>query len=157
MQSVQIDNFGYALPLNAIMGVIENMLGRANDAQAESDLVTKHGHGYYKCMLGISVAETDHTAVYDEATGTLTMRSTVKVIKVDPASETGGASDGILLENDEILSMEINGVKRDIYRKYQLGDLLAYANKGDIARITVRRGGVVTTVEVPLNKVLFFR
>ena len=62
----------------------------------------------------------------------------------------GSAADGYILAGDKILTVEINGIKREIYRKYQIGELLLYAKKGDIAVVTVLREGRQVRLEIPL-------
>ena len=61
------------------------------------------------------------------------------------------------LKGDVLVSIEINGVKRNMFRKYQPGDILLYARKGDIAVITVNRNGEILTLEVPLNNVVYMK
>lgn len=151
-QSVTVDNFGYALPINAVMGLVNNLLARAADSQTNDD-VYFNGYGYYKCQLGISVTDADGYADYDEKTGTVTSRAHVTVTGV----MEDGASHGILKEGDVLVSIEINGVKRNMFRKYQPGDILLYARKGDIAGITVNRNGEILTLEVPLNNVVYMK
>lgn len=64
-QSVTVDNFGYALPINTVMGLMDNLLARAADTETHDD-VYFNGYGYYKCQLGLSVADVDGYADYDE-------------------------------------------------------------------------------------------
>ena len=58
---------------------------------------------------------------------------------------------GTVLSGDVVMTVEINGVKRNITRMYQIGDTLLYAARGDVAKVTVLRGGETITVEIPLN------
>lgn len=64
-QSVTVDNFGYALPINTVMGLVDNLLARAADTETHDD-VYFNGYRYYKCQLGLSVADVDGYADYDE-------------------------------------------------------------------------------------------
>lgn len=152
-QSATVDNMGYALPLNAVMGVVHNLLTRADDNSIYGDSVSVSGFGYNKCLLGITVKETDGYADYDPQTGLVTSKSNVVVVS---ASETG-VSYGIIMEGDVIKSVEVCGIKRDIFRKYQIGDLLLYAKHGDVAKVTLVRDGIETTVEVALTSTTYMK
>lgn len=145
-QSVTVDNMGYALPLNAVLGVVNNLLTRAEDTTVYDDEVSAAGFGFNKCLLGVTVRETGNYADYDEVTGLITGKSVVEATEVTP----GSAADGYILAGDKILTVEINGIKREIYRKYQIGELLLYAKKGDIAVVTVLREGQQVRLEIPL-------
>jgi len=138
---------GYALPLNVVLGTVENLMRRAENKAPINDQVTTNNHGYNKCLLGITVRATENIAEYDEESGLLTYRQVITVMEV---SETG-ASKGYLLAGDVVMTVEINGVKRNIARMYQIGDTLLYAARGDVAKVTVLRGGETITVEIPLN------
>ena len=152
-QSSTVDNMGYALPLNAVMGVVHNLLTRYEDDSIYGDNVSVAGYGFNKCMLGVTVRETGNYAEYDEKTGLVTGKSVVEATDVSE----GSAAYGIVMPGDKILSMEINGIKREIYRKYQLGDLLLYAKKGDVAKITVQRNGETMLLEVPLTVTVYMK
>lgn len=150
-QSVTVDNMGYAIPLNVVLGTVHNLLERANDNTFYGDEVYTKGYGYNKCLLGVTVKEINCYADYDEETGLVTGKAEVSVVEVS----SGSAADGYLQAGDIILDMELNGIKRDIYRKYQIGDLLLYGKKGDIAILRVRRDGKVLTVDVPLTVIAY--
>ena len=61
------------------------------------------------------------------------------------------------MPGDKIPSQAINGIKREIDRKDQLGDLLLYAKKGDVAKITVQRNGETMLLEVPLTITVYMK
>ena len=147
-----IDNFGFALPINSVLGVVENMMRRAEATGKIDDKVAKYNHGYNKCMLGISVVDENGYAYVDKTTGTISERSDVVIRSVTE----GGVADGFLEAGDVVLSVEVNGISHDVYRNYQIGDVLMYAQKGDTAYVTVRRNGNVLRVAVPLTSATYY-
>ncbi len=146
-QSVTVDNMGYAIPLNVVLGTVHNLLERAGDNVFRGDEVYVNGYGYNKCLLGVTVREINAYADYDEESGLVTSKAEISVVEVSE----GSAASGYLQSGDIILDMELNGIKRKMYRKYQIGDLLLYGKKGDVAILSVRRGGETITVNIPLT------
>lgn len=146
-QSVTVDNMGFAIPVNVVKGVVSNLMRRENNPPPGVDDVEKNGYGLYKCLLGVTVKAAYSYAYYDAATGLVTDKSVIEVVE----TSEGGAAYGLLKSGDTVLSMEVCGIKREIFRKYQLGDLLLFAAKGDVVTVTVERGGRIIPVQIALN------
>ncbi len=139
-----VENMGYALPVNNAIAVMNNAL--YNGGQVK------------RAMLGISVQTVSSNAVINE-NGKLVI--TEKCVVAEPLQK-GVAAYGILKEGDVLKSITLLDTKGTVLntlaitRLHQVGDLLLDARLNYKAKLVVERMGVETTVEIKLDKESYF-
>ena len=133
-----VENIGYALPSSVVTGITDNIIFYCHESENESVM---------RPMLGISVIVNDSRAVYDEQTAMVNIVETVSVVAVD---ETQLGKD--FRVDDQLLSISINGVSKEVSRQYQLIDMMLNARVGDVVTFTVLRGGEQTELSVTITE-----
>ncbi|MBQ8657549.1 MAG: trypsin-like peptidase domain-containing protein [Clostridia bacterium] len=139
-----VENMGYALPINNAIAVMNNAL--ANDGVVK------------RAMLGISVQTVESKAEIN-ANGKLVI--TQKCVVAEDLS-SGVAAYGKLQKDDVLKSITLlddagKEIKTlAITRLHQVGDLLLNARLNYVAKMTVDRGGVEKTVEIKFDKEAYF-
>ncbi|MBQ8374463.1 MAG: serine protease [Clostridia bacterium] len=119
-----VDNMGYALPINQVLGVIENC--------------TAHGGVVKRAIFGIEVTIVDTSVVLEE-TGRITVKETVQITK-EPT--VGYAAYTQLKVGDIIKSVQINDEEAiAIDRMYYITDILLKVEKGDTVKVVIERNG----------------
>ena len=131
-------NIGYALPSNHVVAVAENIKYYSKNASS---------YKVHKCMLGIEVAVTEVSARYDETTGKIAKLEKVEVTKID---RFAGAY-GYLEDGDVINWIEVDGLRCDVTRLYQVVDTMLYARVGSRVTINVTRNGATVSVTIPVK------
>lgn len=126
-----VDNMGYALPIDQVMAVAENAL--ANGGKVK------------RAYLGVELLVTDSVVTIDETRG-LVVEETVTV---SADAKQGEAAGGKLYEGDVLTLARIgNGETVRITRLYQISDLLLQIRSGDTLTLTVVRNGQDHTVQI---------
>lgn len=121
-------NINYAVPLDIVKPVIENIYHYAN--------------GFVnKITLGVTVQKGDSMYVYDETTGYGKVVSDVNVIEV---AENSIASYLGLKVDDKILAFKVNTNEYELEQFFNLGDFLYGVRAGDVISFKCLRNGVET-------------
>lgn len=121
----EVENIGYALPINQVVSVIEN--------------ITENGVGkVVRAKLGIRVKIAGSNAVFEEGTNRLTIVEKIVVDSVESGSaaavhglQVGDVIKGIRLESGEVL----------FDRMYQSVDYMLNVRKGDKVTYVIERYG----------------
>ncbi len=138
------ENTGYAIPVNHVVSVIENILCYTEKAEEASSPYQK---GFaYKPTLGITVTATSSFARFDENKGVVTTQEKITVLSV----ESGSIWFGRLKENDVLTSLS---VKRDgtttvytLRRADDLGKILYDCREDDRITLTFLRGTIESSL-----------
>ena len=134
----EVENMGYALPINCVKEVVSNVLD--------------NGGKVVRARMGVAVKSQSGKAVYDEETGKLKVVETVVVDEV----EIGYPAFGKLQQGDIIVSVEIGGVNLAVERSFQVIDRMLAIRYGDEMTITVLRGGVHREFTFTFNSANYF-
>lgn len=135
--SEETDNICYALPIDQVMGLVENLLA--------------NGGVFRRAMLGIMTRTYASSAAINE-NGKLIYTEKCKVETVN----NGAAATGKLQVGDEIKSVTVHGVTTNIQRMYMIGEALFAVRKGDVVTLKVLRGGQEIDVEIAFDKDEYF-
>lgn len=133
-----VENMGYALPIDQVMRVVDNILD--------------NGGVCLQARMGVMVQTTSASAVLDSVTGKLKVVETLVISTVS----FGSAASVALSAGDKLVSIEVGGVTYPIERRYHLGEYLLDVRQGDSVKITVLRGGVSVTKTVTFDSSAYF-
>ena len=136
--NTDVENMGYALPINNVKQVVNNIL-------ANNGIVKR-------AMIGIQVSIIDSYAEYDEK-GNLQIIETLHV-SADP--EQGVRADGKLHQGDILKTITIGGTTYDLPRRYLLNDLLLGVRMNDTIEITFERDGQTLTETLVYDSERYF-
>ncbi len=133
-----VDNIAYAIPTAYAINFIENIRYYCDGAENITP---------YKCLLGVTVTAAVSGVIPDNETGDLTIYETVEVSKFTANS----AFRGKLKVGDRLVSVTVDGVKKDITRIHHLIDHVLLARVGSEITIEATRNGepITVTVTVP--------
>lgn len=129
-----VDNIAYAIPISYAKNFAENILYYCGE-----DNTTP-----YKCLLGVTVTAKVMGLAPDPDTGKLVKEELVEVSELTDTSVFSGK----LLEGDVLLSITIDGVKKDITRMHHLIDHVLTAREGSTVALEIERDGTVVTETV---------
>lgn len=129
-----IDNVGYAIPVDIVKKVVDNVL-------ASSDGKVR------RLVFGFKVAAKDSVLAYDAVTDKYYIKETCSVSEIT----TGGLADGVLQIGDVIKTISINGVEKSVNRIYDVSDLMLTVREGDQVKLTVLRGETPVYLEVNVS------
>ncbi len=132
------DNIGYAIPSNVAAAVAENIIYHCNGTTKTS---------VYKYMLGVSVSASDLYTAYDTESGKVYKMETVYIVSL---TNTSAVKD-ILLENDIINSITIDGVKHEVTRTFHVVDSMLNVRADSVVSINVTRGGVTQDISISIK------
>ena len=124
-------NINYAVPLDLVTGVADNILYYANDGDDSTN-------GAYRITLGLSVTADSSRYVYDSATGYGHIEEVVTVSSVSAGSVARTLG---LQEGDRIDAIVVNGTEYDVSRTFHIYDILLTVRAGDSVRIRYERDG----------------
>jgi S1-C subfamily serine protease len=132
-----VDNIGYAIPVNLAKALAENIL---RNCDGKSNLSIK------KCTIGIEIAVASSGLVPD-GKGNLVI---CEEVRVDKLLENSLVDDKIRV-GDIITAITVDGVKTKVTRKYHVIDAMLAANAGSTVTVTATRDGTTfdTTVTIP--------
>ena len=134
-----VENIGYAIPSNIAVSIAENIIDYCFGTDLER---------VQRAMLGIVVTALDSKAVYDTASGSISIKETVSVYEISESSLAYGA----LQAEDVLLRAKLNGKTVEITRQYHIIDLMLDVRVGDTVEITILRGGEEKTVSVKISE-----
>ena len=138
--SNDIDNIAYAIPVDNVSKVVDNLIYYYEELQATS----KVRRLYLNCDYTV---ENSH-AVYNPTTQKTTIVDEFKVKSVT----FGGVGHSIGLQAGDIIkSISINGVSQNITRAYQVPELMLTIRAGDKFILTVNRGGITKELGITSN------
>lgn len=134
------DNMGYALPINLVQSVYNN--------------ISVNGKGVSRAMLGITISVTSSKAIVDD-NGQLSIQEEFSVIT---AAEKGAASYGKMNAGDVFISATVNGGEKVVFtREYQLTYVLLSVRKGDTVVFEMRNSsGEQTAVSITFDQDAYF-
>lgn len=139
VQSTKIENIAYAIPSSVVYGVYQNLVSQQN----------AYGNAKIKyCALGVGVDITDSWAEYDSSSKTTVIKQKVRISSV----EYGSVAYGKLKAGDVLVSINVNGAEKPLYRPYMLGDYMLGFKQGDQVKITFVRDGVTNVATILLNQ-----
>ena len=132
-----VDNIGYAIPVNLAKALADNIL---RNCDGKTNLSIK------KCTIGIELAVASSGLVPD-GKGNLVI---CEEVLVDKLLENSLVDDKIQA-GDIITAITVDGVKTEVTRKYHVIDAMLAANAGSTVTVTVARDGTTfdTTVTIP--------
>ena len=134
-----VENIGYAIPSNVAVSIAENIIDYCYGTDTER---------VQRALLGITVSTSDSKAVYDSATGIMTIKETVSVYEVS----SGSLADGILQAEDVLVSATVNGNTTEITRQYHIIDMMLDVRAGDVVTLKILRGGEEMTVSITITE-----
>lgn len=131
--SREAQNINFAIPVETVAGVTENIYYYATDGDDSTE-------GVYKVTLGVTVQYDNSRYEYDASTGYGSIRETITVQGV-----TGGSlADEMGLQSGDVLqSITIDGKTYSIDRQYDLSDALYRLQPGESCSLTYLRDGKV--------------
>lgn len=139
VQSTKIENIAYAIPSSVVYGIYKNLVSQQN----------AYGNAKIKyCALGVGVDITDSWAEYDSSSKTTVIKQKVRISSV----EYGSVAYGKLKAGDVLVSINIDGVEKPLYRPYMIGDYMLGFKQGDQVKITFVRDGVTNVATILLNQ-----
>lgn len=129
--SREAQNINFAIPVETVAGVTENIYYYATDGDDSTE-------GVYKVTLGVTVQYDNSRYEYDASTGYGSIRETITVQGV-----TGGSlADEMGLQAGDVLqSVTIDGKTYSIDRQYDLDDALYRLQPGESCSLTYLRDG----------------
>ena len=141
----ETDNMGYALPITQVKYVLNNIWDNRTESQKGFVL---------RAWLGVQTyIQSTKTELVD---GKLKVSETFVVSSVLDGEEAG-ASAGKLKAGDIFKAITIKGVKTEITRQYQLGDLLLNVRKGDTVTLDIVRDGSEMQVDILFDQDKYFK
>lgn len=129
-----IEGIAYAIPSNIAVGVAQNII----DNSSRID----YTDGVWRCLLGVMVGGVESRRVVDEEQGIVTIVETVSVSEV----VEGGLGEGVLEEDDILISATINGKVYEITRTFVVVDAMLNVRVGDTVTLQIERDGELTEV-----------
>ena len=135
-----IEGIAYAIPSNVAIGIAQNII----------DNSAREGYtdGVWRCLLNVTVAGTASRRVVDEEQGIVTIVEDVIVSEVVP----GGHADGILEEDDLLISVTIGEKTYQITRTFVIVDAMLNARVGDTVTLCIERDGIEQDVTFTLTE-----
>ncbi len=130
-----IENVGFALPINKVKAVVDNILYHCLDG----DFVTP-----LKPLFGITVQIVDSKAVINTETGLVDIVETIEVIEV----AEGSLADGVYQVGDRLLCATVGDKTTQVMRIHNVTDVGLDLRPGETIYFKVLRDGVETVLEI---------
>ena len=137
--SADIDNIGYAIPVNLAVAVADNIIRNCFGTDCES---------VRRATVGIGVTVQNSRGVYDPETGKISIVETVAVTSV----REGALADGKFEVDDVFVRVILDGKSYSVTRRHHLIDLILMADVGDTVEYVVLRGGAETSVYITITE-----
>ena len=99
-------------------------------------------------MIGVSLGISESKAVFDPASGTISITETVLVQEVN----AGSLAEGVLQAGDMLISASLNGKTMKITRQYHMIDMMLDVRVGDTVMIEILRNGERMTVALTVTE-----
>lgn len=133
-----VENIGYALPSSTVVAVADNIIHYCFGSNCES---------VQRAIMGVTVTTTDSGAVYDDATGRVSVVETVEIYEV-----TAGQIGAVFQPGDVLVSVTVGGNTKPITRQHHVIDMMMTARVGDTVQFVVLRGGVETNLSLTVTQ-----
>ena len=133
-----VENIGYAIPSNVAVSIAENIIYYCDGTDTER---------VQRALLGITVSTSDSKAIYDSATGLISIKETVCVYEVS----SGSLADGKLRAGDILVSATVKDNTTEITRQYHIIDMMLDVRAGDVVTLQILRGGEEMTVDITVT------
>jgi len=127
--STEIDNIAYALPIENVVAVANNLIYYYERTNTQAQIKT--------LVLGITTEAQNMHAEYNPETNRTNLKEDIVIVKM----ELGVGSQIGLHLADRILSFTLNGTTHILEKQYQIRDLLLTVRPGDKFYFTVDRDG----------------
>ena len=134
-----VENIGYAIPSNVAVSVANNIIDYCFGTALER---------VQRALLGITVSSSNSKAVYDSATGLVSIQETVSVYEISDGSLAGG----VLQAGDILVSATINDHTSVISRQYHIIDMMLDVRVGDVVTLQILRNGEEMTVSFTITE-----
>lgn len=135
--NVTDQNINYAIPVQIVKAVADNIYYYHNDANDSTN-------GVYKITLGITVTSENSKYVYDSNKGYGKIESQAKITEVTLLSLAYGMG---LKVDDIITEMIIDGNSYEIYRHFDIGDYILSLRVNSTISFNVLRNGESFTTD----------
>ncbi len=132
-----VENIGYAIPADVVLGVTENLVKNCLNSSNTS---------VKRAVIGINLALGSSSTVID-GEGNIRIVETVSVSSVN----SGSLADGVLLPGDIILEARVGDRTKEITRTYHLIDIMLFAGAGDTLTLTIDRGNETITKTITIT------
>ena len=133
-----VDNMGYALPINQVAAVIGNCLA--------------NGGSVKRAKLGVEILVTGSTVKLDSVKGMVVEEE----LTVTTDAPIGSPASGKLQKGDIVKAMRVgNGETIALTRIYHVADFILGIRIGDTVTVTIVRGGVEQTVQLTFTSMNF--
>lgn len=140
--SNDVDNVGYAIPINVATGVAENIIYYAKNK-------ADYAGGVYKPLLGITIATTGSKALYNSTTGYTEVVEDITVAAIN----AGALAENKLMVDDVIKAYKLNsGDYKDVVRRHNVIDGLLSGRVGDTITLKIERDGVSQEITMTLTE-----
>lgn len=133
----EVDNIGYAIPVNLAKNLVTNIL---ENCDGKDNLSIK------KCVVGVEIV-TATSGLVTDGNGNLVIREQVAVSKVYEDSLVLNS----LFVDDIITSITLDGVTISVTRKHHLTDILLLAKVGSVITLDALRNGESISVTVTVT------
>ncbi len=130
-----IENIGYAIPIDKVSAIVENILYFCTDGDYVSP---------YKPTFGISIRTVDSVAVFNEEAGAWDIKETIEIDDLDAGSIGASA----LKVGDRFISVTVGGKTLAVTRSYHLTESVIHLRPGETITYKVLRDGVEIDVSV---------
>ena len=139
IKSEDVENIGYAIPSNVARAIADNIIDYCYEKECETVM---------RGMLGVTISMDSITTDYDEELGMIVITQKIKVVTVNQ----GGLAEEILMPDDIISDISINGVLTTITRQHHVIDAMLDVREGDKVEMTILRAGEEMTVETIITE-----
>lgn len=130
-----IENVGFALPINKVQSIVDNILYHCLDG----DYITP-----LKPTFGITVQIVDSKAVMNEQTGLIDIVETIEVIEISE----GSLADGVYQVGDRLICATVGDKTTQIIRIHNVTDVGLDLRPEETIIFKVLRDGVETELEI---------
>ncbi len=142
MQSLEIDNIGFAIPVDIAVAVADNIISFCEG----TELVNPQ-----RVSFGIQMQIYDGGASFDSVSGKIFRKDTIEITDVTEES----FADGKFLPGDVFKSIKINDTVYSIEREFEFSAVLFEFRTGDEITFFVMRNGVETPVSFTVTDDLY--
>lgn len=139
INSVDIDNMGYAIPSNLVKNLVDNIIDNCNGTDSTS---------VKRALMGIQITAYTTGVSVDEESGEI---KRVSIVEISSVFETS-VFYGQLMEGDIITSLTVNGVTITPSQIYHVTDHMLTARVGHTVEITVTRGTETLTFNYTISE-----
>ena len=134
-----VEGIGYAIPSKIAIAVANNIIDYCHGNDSER---------VQRALLGVTVGTADSKAVYDSATGLMTIEESVFVYEISDTS----IAKGVLQADDVLISATLNDITIEITRQHHIVDMMLDARVGDVIDFSIVRGGTEMTVSITITE-----